>query len=284
MRIPAIALLLACFCTPALAQGPRVEVFGGYSYLNIDPGTNLISRQSANGWEASASGELNRWFGLEGSVAGYYKTYPIGSGFPDVTVHDYSYGFGPRFNYRPVFVHALFGGDHLTGTQAGSSASQDSIALALGGGIEWKIAPRSRWAVRGSGDYVLTRHNILFVTSKTQNNFRASVGIAYEFGGRREAAPKEERPQASPQCAGSQASVIGATGCSSDAGFTVTAVQPGSPASSAGIVPGDVITAVNGRAIRTGQEIDAAIAASSTVKISYMIQGKWLTEREAKVR
>jgi hypothetical protein len=33
-----------------------------------------------------------------------------------VDVHDYSYLAGPRVNFRPVFVHALIGGDHLTGS------------------------------------------------------------------------------------------------------------------------------------------------------------------------
>jgi hypothetical protein len=52
---------------------PKIDVFGGYSYLNVDTnGTNgLIPRQSANGWEASVSGNFNRRFALEGDVSGY---------------------------------------------------------------------------------------------------------------------------------------------------------------------------------------------------------------------
>lgn len=284
MRIPVVALILACFCTPARAQGPRIEVFGGYSYLNIDPGTNLVSRQSANGWEASVSGDVHRWFGLEASVAGYYKTIPLGTGLPDVKVHDYSYAAGPRLNYRPFFVHALVGGDHLTGSLSGASSSQDSFAAAFGGGVVWPIA--RRWAVRASGDYVLTRHNLIATNSITQNNFRASVGIVYIFGGRGERAPRAEVP-ATPMCAGSsEITVMGIVGCSSSNGFKVTSVRPDSSAASAGIVVGDMIIEIDGRQVHTSQEIEAAIAANTfgVVKVGYMIQGKWLTERQAKIR
>src|SRR5713226_580496 len=186
-----LTMLFALLCTPSLwcQEVPRLEIFGGYSYLNADT-NNLASpsRQSANGWEASVSGNFNRWFAVEGSVAGYYKTYNVnldlispGLGSFDVDVHDYSYLAGPRVNFKPIFVHALIGGDHLSGSALGFSASQDGFAAAFGGGVEWKVAPQ--WAIRGSGDYVLTRHNIFGPQSFTQNNFRASVGIVYLFGG-----------------------------------------------------------------------------------------------------
>jgi hypothetical protein len=71
-------------CGSAFGQDvPRAEVFGGYSYLNIDT-NGLSSRQSANGWEAAISGNFNNWFGVEGDVAGYYKTTA------GVSVRDYS--------------------------------------------------------------------------------------------------------------------------------------------------------------------------------------------------
>ena len=99
-------------CGSAFGQDvPRAEVFGGYSYLNIDT-NGLSSRQSANGWEAAISGNFNNWFGVEGDVAGYYKT------IAGVSVRDYSYAGGPRCNYRQlpsvtIFGHALLGGDQI---------------------------------------------------------------------------------------------------------------------------------------------------------------------------
>jgi len=288
--VVAVALVL---CGSALGQEtPLVEVFGGYSYLNVDT-NGLTSRQSANGWEAAASGNFNKWFAVEGDFSGYYKTYSVDLtalelGTVDVKVHDFSFLAGPRVNVRPAFFHALFGVDHLTGSALRLSASQDSFAAAFGGGIQWKVAPQ--WAVRASGDYVLTHHNIFgpVGSSFTQNNFRASVGVVYVFRGAREPAPRAERKTvASQPCTGSsEAALLGVVGCSADDGLRVTSVQSGSPAARAGIVPGDIVASIDGRPVHDSHEIETAIAANNSgiIKIAYMIQGTWLTEREAKVR
>ncbi len=149
-----ICLLVSSF---AFGQDSRADLFGGYSYLNIDT-NGLSSRQSANGWEASISGNFNKWFAVEGDVSGYYKSYSvnlesIGLGVVDVKVTDYSYAGGPRINLRPFFIHALFGGDHLAGSALGFSRSQDSLA-GLAGGVQWKVS--GPWSVRASADYAFT--------------------------------------------------------------------------------------------------------------------------------
>jgi len=277
-------------CGSAFGQEvPRAEVFGGYSYLNIDT-NGLSSRQSANGWEASISGNFNNWFGVEGDVAGYYKTIAGGS------VRDYSYAGGPRFNYRQlasvtIFGHALLGGDHLTGSFAGLSASQDSFASAFGGGVQWKVAPQ--WAVRASGDYVLTHHNIFGSagSSFTQSNFRASVGIVYVFGGRREASSGGRNQttnvpiQTGPA---SEAALLGVSGYATDTGFKITSVRAGSPAAQIYLSPGDTIFQIDGRDVQSSHDIEAAIAASAsgTVKVTFRnheaLGAK--SEREVKVR
>lgn len=240
-KLALVLTFAACLSSSTRAQDdpPRLEVFGGYSYLNIDT-NGLTSRQSANGWEASISGDLNRWFAVEGDFSGYYKTYPfdlslLGLSTVNVSVHDYSYLGGPRINFRPIFLHALIGGDHLTGSALGFSASQDSFAAAFGGGVQWKVAPR--WAVRASGDYVLTHHNIFGIPGVTysQNNFRASAGIVYTFGGSREHSPwpgaSAPRANSSPQCEdSSEAALLGVVGCSTELGVRVTSVRPRSPA------------------------------------------------------
>jgi hypothetical protein len=108
-------------CGLALAQdAPRGEIFGGYSYLNVDyqsgvASSSPIPRQSANGWEVSPSFNVNHWFAVEGDVAGYYKNN-VPTFFGNADLHDYSFTAGPRFNYRAgssnAFVHALVGGDN----------------------------------------------------------------------------------------------------------------------------------------------------------------------------
>ncbi len=169
---------------------PAAEVFVGYSYLNFNTNGLTTSRKSANGWEASVSGNLNRWFALELDVSGYYKNYSYytgsSAGLPNfVTIsyyRDYSYLAGPRLNYAPVFVHALFGGDHLSGSALGTSAAQTGFAGALGGGIQ--VPMSDRFAFRVGADYVFSQHNIFGAPSITNNNFRASVGIVFNLGSR----------------------------------------------------------------------------------------------------
>jgi membrane-associated protease RseP (regulator of RpoE activity) len=270
-------------------DAPRVDVFGGYSYLNVDT-NGLSSRQSANGWEASVSGNFNRLFAAEADFSGYYKTIPldltsVGFGVVDVNVTDFSFAGGPRVNFRPAFVHALFGVDHLTGSALGVSASQDSFAAILGGGIQWKVAPQ--WSVRAGADYVFTHHNFVApLESFTQNNFRVSVGVVYSFGGGREVAPHGPRKIAVPQCEGSsEAALLGVMGCGVSGGFKVTSVHSGSPAARAGITPGDIVATIDGRPVHSSNEIETAIAAntSGTIRVGYMIQGNYLTERDTKV-
>jgi hypothetical protein len=152
------------------------DVFAGYSYLNVDT-NGLTSRQGLNGWEASIAVGAKRIAG-EAAFGGYYKSNALGSG---VAVHDYSFLGGPRVTFGQGFVHALFGGDRLTGSALGFSSSQTGFAAAFGGGVQSK-AFGGHWAVRTSADYVLSRHNVLGGSAVNQNNFRVSGGIVYVFG------------------------------------------------------------------------------------------------------
>ncbi len=157
------------------AEFQRAEVVGGYSYLNVDT-NGLTSRQSMNGWESSVSINILKNLAVESDVSGYYKNDVLGSG---VNVRDYAVAGGPRFNFRPVFFHALLGVDHLSGHAYGLSASQNSFAAVFGGGVQYPFAPH--WAVRTAFDYVLTNHDF-FGGTATQNNFRVGVGVVYLFG------------------------------------------------------------------------------------------------------
>ncbi len=265
-------------------QDSRADLFGGYSYLNIDT-NGLSSRQSANGWEASISGNFNKWFAVEGEVSGYYKTYSINLenlelGTLDVKVTDYSYAAGPRINFRPIFVHALFGGDHLTGSASGVSLSQDGAAGLLGGGVQWKVS--GPWSVRASADYVFTRHNIFGGPSVTQNNVRASIGIVYSFG-RREHVNTSSR-QSAPAVAsdGMKISSLGVmVEIGRNPGAEITDEAPNGIAALAGIHVGDVINSVDGKSVRTPVELAAELAnhaAGDKIKLGFLIHGQWQTE------
>jgi hypothetical protein len=170
---------------------PAAEVFFGISYLNLSTNGLTDSRQGAAGWDASVSSNFNQWFALELDVSGHYKNYDYYtgnvSGLPTfITVsyyRDYSYLAGPRFNYGPVFVHALFGGDHLSGTALGTSFAQTGFAGAIGGGFQYPMGDRV--AFRAGADYIFSEHNILGGPPATDNNFRASAGIVFKLGSKR---------------------------------------------------------------------------------------------------
>lgn len=302
------------FCgAAAYAQdAPRVEVFGGYSYLNADfsnvaPILNQLgflsasNRLSLNGWDASLNVNLDRGFGLEADFSGHYRGDC--EGVNSVTCKDLSFMGGPRFSYRigkiTAFTHGLFGGDTASASVGGSvvgisdislSASNTSFALAAGGGLDYAVT--NRISIRlGQADYFLTRHfNDVGIPS--QNNFRVAAGIVFTFGGEREASRPArtrsaysevpERSQAS-----SEAALLGVFGHAADTGFVVTSLRDGSPAAQGGIAFGDIITEIDGRSVHSSGDIESAIAASQTgtVKVSYLIvRGQWLTVKEIKIR
>lgn len=274
----------------AFSQDSRADVFAGYSYVNIDT-NGLSSRQNANGWEASVAGYFNKWFGVEGEGSGYYKNFTGLS----VKVTDYAFAAGPRVNLKPLFVHALFGGDHLSCNGCGS---QDSVAGLAGGGVQWRIA--GLWSVRASFDYVFTRHNILGGPSVTQNNFRAGAGIVYSFGARHrmaKAAPTvEPRPAPAPPAepapmpmpsphrvaVSPKLDALGIVVASGrNAGAEIVDESPDGLAALAGLRPGDVINAIDGKAVRTPQELAAEFSsrqAGDRVRIGYLIKGAWQSE------
>lgn len=96
-------LAIFCFvCLSASAQDlPKVDIFGGYSFLSVGE-KDLSSRQSLNGWEASASGNLTKWFAIEGDISGHYKT--VSANGISATISDYTFAGGPRFNFKPLLL------------------------------------------------------------------------------------------------------------------------------------------------------------------------------------
>lgn len=156
---------------------PRLEVFGGYSFLNAGT-SGLASRQNLSGFEGSVTIHANSWLAGEASFSGYYKTLNI-LNVGTFAFHDYAAMAGPRVNMRKAFFHLLAGIDHLAGSKnfyaTGASSSDNSLAVAAGGGVQWNIS--RQLALRTSADYVLSRFEGL-----TQNNVRVMLGIVYEIG------------------------------------------------------------------------------------------------------
>jgi len=190
-RIVLIVLFFFFAGSHAMAQDtPKVELFGGYSYVR----TNLVTPQGCcfnmNGGSGSVAFNANNWFGIAADVGGYHTGNVNSSGL-DLTV--ISYLFGPRFSYRKgerftPFAQALVGGGHAGGTlYTGTSSTgpgvgpNNAFAMTAGGGLDVKLGPHV--AVRlVQAEYFFAR----FLNGKNdrQNNLRVSAGIVFRFGGR----------------------------------------------------------------------------------------------------
>ena len=135
----ASALLL--FPPRAHAAGPGFDAYIGYSRLGGQ--TFYADAGGLNGWEAAVHVKLKPLFGVEGDVAHY------GLGANSSIPHTTTVLFGPRLTVGAagvhVFVHGLLGGEHSS-SSGPASVSSGTLAFALGGGADFRIAPSSHGA------------------------------------------------------------------------------------------------------------------------------------------
>lgn len=164
-----IILVFLLVSLASLAQDfPKAELFGGYQ-LSRQNSTNL------NGWNASFTGNYNRWLGLTGDFSGAYNTR-IGIDF-----RSYTFTGGPTVAGRSngtftPFAHALFGGFHQV-AEAGSTAlgTVTGFAFIGGGGVDAKITPHIA-ARLGQFDWMS-----FHASSGSSSIFRYSGGIVFRF-------------------------------------------------------------------------------------------------------
>lgn len=196
-KVSIIVFAIVLVGVAAQAQVPTSgNIFGGYSYTSAD----LIagSRSNLNGWNGSLEGKVFPFVGMVADFSGDYGSrtvevpsgstvcpvgvilpcLPMGTSSINVSLHQHNFLFGPRVSFsvgklRP-FAHALFGASHLTESGSGSSASENSFAYALGGGIDYRLMRAIGWRVQA--DMLQTRF-----FSTTQNDFRLSTGLVFRF-------------------------------------------------------------------------------------------------------
>ncbi len=164
--------MVACSLTVIAQDHSKAEVFGGYQWTSVDGGSGA-DRVNANGWNAALTGYFNKNFGITADIAGAYKS-EFGV---DAKVH--SFMFGPTFRFEgekaTPFVHALFGAAHASAGFEGLSASENSFAYALGGGVDVNATKKVAFRI-AQFDYLGTHF-----ASENQKNFRYSAGIVFKF-------------------------------------------------------------------------------------------------------
>jgi hypothetical protein len=93
-----MALLLALpLIASAQDEAPRVEIFGGYSYLRLDDAISPTDRD-LNGFNTSFTTNFNRWLGLTAEFSGHFTDLNVGGTQADLDT--YLFAVGPRVAYR----------------------------------------------------------------------------------------------------------------------------------------------------------------------------------------
>lgn len=202
----------------AMAQDDykKAEVSVGFSNNQVDTGISdddndlrdfFDDRESFNGFQVSAVGNVNRYFGIKGDFSGHYKDYEFTVRQPGLPVVDNRYkvdasvynilgGVQVKDNavegsrLRP-FGHALVGVTHAKAKvdtsfftspfcqQAGVdcradlSESDTGFGAAFGGGLDIKAT--ERFSIRAfQADYNPTRIN-----GQISHNFRFGIGVVF---------------------------------------------------------------------------------------------------------
>jgi hypothetical protein len=169
------------------------EVFGGYSYLSLDPGDTAESAESfgLSGWSVALTGYAAPWFGFAADVGQHRGTVSasILSDAVRLDVSQWNYLFGPQIrvlrtqrfaaSFR-VLIGASRADANLTAAIAGDqtpalSVKKTKLAAAVGPVFDVNITPRIAWRFQPD----------LFVTTfagEEQRNVRISTGIVFRFG------------------------------------------------------------------------------------------------------
>ena len=180
-------LLFLCPTMSAVAQeeAPKVEMFGGYSYLRAD----ILDGVNTHGFNTSLAGNITKHIGIVGEFSRFDTSTSIPTQVLGLSIKVNSnvltYLFGPRIvlhrGKAEPFVHALFGGARQNQKFPDTFAAEDTdnaFAFALGGGLDVKV--NDNFAIRVAQiDYLGDK-----IAGQTGNNFRYSAGIVIRFGKR----------------------------------------------------------------------------------------------------
>ncbi len=150
----AVGMVAICTMTTAQAQAPdnpqpKVEIFGGYSFLR--PGVN-VDGTAANldnvpaGWGAAATYNFARHFGLTADFGGHYHTFANVVSQEPVAGADVHLGtimVGPhveaRFSHFTLFGEGLFGLHRVVVTNS-AFPPDNAFGLAVGGGLDAHVS------------------------------------------------------------------------------------------------------------------------------------------------
>ncbi len=196
--------------TVSAQDTPRVELFGGYSYLRTarDFRGVLASHDTGNlnGWEAAV--KVNLWSrlgvvadvaGNYGSINGYVPT-PDAQAFQRGQVNHrlHTFLFGPEFRVTPddsrwTVNLRLLGGfmkpnEIRARVALGATGVENARFLVAGSGLQMAAAAGGSLDLRISDriSYRVAQPEVLFIRlgNAFNPNFRVATGLVFRFGGR----------------------------------------------------------------------------------------------------
>lgn len=186
-KLVLIAVFLLGLSMMAMAQDtPAVELFGGYSFVDVDTATAFDAPDgynlNLNGWNASVAINANRWAAFVAEFGGYYGS-PSDVENVDVSIH--SIMFGPRISLRKgmitPFFQGLFGYGRVNGEERNQNVlTENDFAMAFGGGLDINVS--NMIAIRPVQlDYFTVKAG---TTGDFSDNLRYSAGIVLKLGKR----------------------------------------------------------------------------------------------------
>lgn len=166
-RLLVLLGLFFLFSISASAQN-EIDVFGGYSFQELDRLPQAIPDRNLSGVEIALQYKFEDWLGIVGKVDGHF-------GLPSTpAARSLNILGGPQLSLSArisPFVHVLAGLGH--GYTNG--IWDNSFAAAIGGGIDIRVAPMLSWRILGADD-VITKY-----FGGIEHNPRISTGIVLRF-------------------------------------------------------------------------------------------------------
>jgi opacity protein-like surface antigen len=209
-KLVLFAILIVATASMAFAQSTddynKVEFYAGYSHNRVDTGIDdndpelsdiVNEREGFNGFNASITGNVSRYFGIKGDFAFHRKDkrFPIGTASVDIESSVFNFLGGVQIKdnsketrFKP-FAHALIGAARVR-NRADFSAdvcaavfpspcptdfteTETGFAGAFGGGLDIRAGRRIDVRV------IQFDYNPTHVFDQTQHNFRIGAGIVF---------------------------------------------------------------------------------------------------------
>jgi len=198
-----LAIVVLLGVAALAADFPRAEVQVDYAYTRFVPNATYAPHLNLNGGGGAFIFNINHLIGIEAELVGSASskatwTIPKGNTIVpngatvSVSGNLFTYLFGPRINI-PVkkinpYFDFLFGGAHTSAygnafnavNKASAAPSGNAFGMAIGGGLDLPVS-KTISVKLGQFDYLMTRFNNGFTSTKNENNFRYQAGIVFRF-------------------------------------------------------------------------------------------------------